>query len=215
MTENLLLTLLVRGVGLGFSAAVLPGPLQGYVMNTALKHGWARALVVVCSPLVVDIPVILAVLLALETLSRVLPRLTDGISIVGGLFVLYLAWGAWKDFRAGAVISTDDAPDAPTETVRGTFGRAMMVNALSPGPYLFWTTVNGPLLKQALAASAGHGVAFLVAFYGTFLGLMAAFAVAIARLRTVNPGFTRWLVLVAAVLLTLFGVRLVFEGIMP
>ncbi|MEL7234435.1 MAG: hypothetical protein AAGK74_08065, partial [Chloroflexota bacterium] len=66
--ENFAIFLVGRGVSLGFAAAALPGPLQAYLLNTALTQGWRRALFVLVSPLIVDIPIILAVLLALNTM---------------------------------------------------------------------------------------------------------------------------------------------------
>jgi threonine/homoserine/homoserine lactone efflux protein len=212
--ENFAAFLLLRGVSLGFSAAALPGPLQGYLMNTTLKHGWRRALYVVVSPLIVDIPIVLAVLLALETMAAFVPRVVDGVRIAGGLFVLYLAWGAWQDFRRGGALQAAAAEQNSTpDTPRSTFSRALLMNAISPGPYLFWTTVNGPLLQDALSHSVLHGVMFIVAFYGTFLSLLALLAVLLARLSAIDERLTRGMVLAAALLLTVLGAVLLYEGV--
>jgi len=213
--DNLALFLVGQGVLIGFSAAVLPGPLQGYLMSTALRAGWRRALWVVPSPLLIDLPVIIAVLFALEALAAFIPQIVDTIRVVGGVFVLWLAWGAWQDYRAGTVLwdaSADEPAGEEQMTARGVLGRGMLLNALSPGPYLFWTTVNGPLLRQGLAASVGHGLGFLVAFYGTFLGLLALLAVAVGQARRAGPAWSRRLLLLVAVLLALFGAWLVVQG---
>ena len=42
----------------GLSAAVIPGPLIAYVVNTTLTQGWRRALLVVLAPLITDAPII-------------------------------------------------------------------------------------------------------------------------------------------------------------
>ena len=41
---------------------------------------------------------------------------------------------------------------------------------LSPGPYIFWSLVNGPLLLSAWEQSAISAIAFLGSFYGLFVG---------------------------------------------
>lgn len=194
---------------------MLPGPLQSFLMNTALKHGWQRAMLIVICPLIVDIPVIIAVLIALETLAAFIPAIVNGVSILGGLFVLYLAWGAWQDFRKGVSLSqmaSDDSAQS-VDTPRGTLVRGLLMNALSPGPYIFWSTVNGPTLIRALDQSAGLAAAFVVAFYGTFLGLLTVIAVIFAQLGHVNERLTRWLLLVVALLLTFFGSYLLLQGV--
>lgn len=209
-----MISFITQGVTVGFSAGVMPGPMQSYLMNTALKHGWRRALLVVVAPLIVDIPVILAVLFALDALASVVPTVIDIVRVVGGVFVLYLAWGALKDFRAGTTFADGiDAEATTTEGPRRTFAQALLMNALSPGPYLFWTTVNGPTLLAALETSFWWGVAFVVAFYTTFLGGMAVIALSVDRLRTLDPRLTRALLLVVAVLLAGFGAYLIYQGV--
>ncbi len=206
---------ITQGMTVGFSAGVMPGPMQSYLLNTALKHGWRRALLVVVTPLLVDIPVIVAVLLALDALAAIVPALVDGIRVVGGAFVLYLAWGAWADVRAGTSLTDEiTAGPAPSDEppVR-TFTNGLLMNALSPGPYLFWTTVNGPLLLSALAVSLWWGVAFVVAFYGAFLGAMVVIALTVDHLRSLDPRIGRGLLVFVAVLLTGFGFYLIYAGL--
>lgn len=40
---------------------------------------------------------------------------------------------------------------------------------ISPGPYLFWLTVTGPILLSALRISTLNTAAFLLGFYGVFI----------------------------------------------
>jgi threonine/homoserine/homoserine lactone efflux protein len=210
-----LISFITQGITIGFSAGAMPGPMQSYLMNTALKYGWRRALLVVITPLLVDIPVIVAVLLALDALADVVPAIIDAIRVVGGVFVLYLARAAWLDYRAGVTLTDgiDGSPIDRTEPPHRTFLQALLMNALSPGPYLFWTTVNGPTLLRALETSLWWGVAFVAAFYITFLGGYAVLALAIGRLRGIDPHLTRNLLLVIAILLAGFGIFLIWQGV--
>ncbi len=206
---------ITQGITVGFSAGVMPGPMQSFLLNTALKHGWRRALLLVLTPLLVDIPVIIAVLLALDALAAIIPALVDGVRVVGGIFVLYLAWGAWADVRAGITL-TDDLKkgiDPGNEPPASTFANGLLMNALSPGPYLFWTTVNGPLLLSALETSFWWGLAFVVAFYGAFLGVLVVIVLAVEQLRTLDPRVTRGLMVFVALLLTGFGAYLIYAGL--
>jgi len=209
-----MISFISQGLTVGFSAAAMPGPMQSYLLNTALKHGWRRALLIVFTPLLVDIPVILAVLFALDALRDVVPVVIDVVRVLGGAFVLYLAWGAFRDWRAGVTLTDDLDADALTEEPpRRTFAQALLMNALSPGPYLFWTTVNGPALLLALEQSFWTGAAFVAAFYGTFLGGMTLIVLGVDRLRTVDPRLTNGLLGVVAVLLAFFGCFLIYQGV--
>lgn len=203
-----MLSLITSGVTLGWTAGLLPGPLKTYLIQTTLMLGWRRALIIVVSPLIADFPLILLVVFVLAQFP---PEFIRAIQLIGGVFVLWLAWGAWKQFRAGTFVKPGE--EAPGTSHRKVLGGALLLNVLSPGPYIFWGTVNGPLLVQGLRESIFHGLAFLVAFYGTFLGTMIAQIVIFDRLRRIDPRVTRALLLIIALALVLFGASLIGQGL--
>lgn len=202
-----MITFFINGLLLATAAGIQPGPFQTYIINTAFTVGWRRGLPVIFAPLIVDGPIILAVVFLFGALPD---ALINGIRIAGGLLLLWIAWGAVAAFRAGA--ATDSAPTSPASK-RGLLGKAVAMNLLSPGPYLFWSTVNGPLLIEALALSPLHGLAFLLGFYGTFLLALLLTLVIFDRLGRLDPRLTRGALLVTAVIMALFGIGLVAQGI--
>ncbi len=203
-----MLFLIARGLTLGLTAGILPGPIQSLIIQMTLTQGWRKSLVLVFSPLLSDIPVIV---LTVFVLAQFPPEFIRAIQIVGGLFVLWLARGAWLNFRAGVMIGAGG--ETLALSVRQLLARGLMTNLLSPGPYLFWGTVNGPLLVDGLRQSVLHGAAFLIAFYGSFLGVLAAFVAVFNRVRTLDARLTRALLLIITILLLGFGLSLVGQGL--
>jgi len=200
--------LIAQGMGFGFAAGTSPGPLQSFLISTTLSKGWRRGVLVVLSPLLTDVPIIFLMTLLLQ-------QLPDGairaIQIAGGLFVLYLAWGNWQAWRAGTAIGPDD--DRAPGRRRLTLLQAMGINFLSPGPYIFWGSVTGPILIDALALSLWHGGAFLLSFYGTFLAIMTLMVLAFDRLRRLDPRLTRAALLLTVLVLAVLGIVLLVQGI--
>src|SRR5512135_1176072 len=90
----LIISLLVEGCGLGFTAAVQPGPLQTYILTQTLRYGWRRALPTIFAPLFSDGPVIVLTLFVLVQLPASILSL---IQVAGGVFILYLAWSTFKE----------------------------------------------------------------------------------------------------------------------
>lgn len=201
-----MIALVTRGISLGFAAGALPGPFQSYIISTTLLQGWRRSLPVIVSPLVIDGPIILIVVFLLGQLPLQVIRL---IQMAGGIFLLYIAWGTWRGLRAGTAVTPTEAGGGGAATVRGIFLRGLLMNALSPGPYLFWGTVTGPLLVQALSQSALHALAFLAAFYGTFLAMLALIVLLFDRVRRLDARITRALVWLTLAVLVIFGVTLI------
>jgi threonine/homoserine/homoserine lactone efflux protein len=87
---------ILQGIGFGFAAAVQPGPFQTYLISQTLLKGWRRTLIAALAPLVSDGPIIA---LCLFVLSQVPAWLERFLYFAGGLFVLYLAYGAYRSWR--------------------------------------------------------------------------------------------------------------------
>jgi len=203
-----MLALIAQAIGYGFVAGTSPGPLQSFLVSTTLNYGWRRGLLVVIAPLLTDVPIIIVMVFLLEQLPDLLLNL---IQIVGGLFVLWLAWGTWGDVRQGMAITP--VTDEVGLSGRGILWRAMTMNYLSPGPYVFWGSVTGPLLREALEQSVWHVGGFLLAFYGTFLLILMVWVVVFDRLRQVNPQVTRAVLTVTVLVLAVLGLVLIMQGL--
>jgi threonine/homoserine/homoserine lactone efflux protein len=206
---------IIPGISIGLSAVSIPGPSIAYLINVTLRYGWRRGLLVILAPLITDPPVVLVILLMLETLQNILPGIVRVIQIAGGLLLLWIAWNGWKGFRAGATFgqSTMVGERDKDGTTRQILMTAVLMNLLSPGLYIFWSTVNGPILLRGMQTSVWHGIAFLLAFYGTFLGGMAVISFVFAKVGQINPTVTRVLTLITIGLLVFFGIRLIAEAV--
>lgn len=169
-----MLAYFLQGFILGFPAAATPGPLQALYLSQTMRVGWKRTLPSALAPLLSDGPIILLVLFVL---TRTPDYLLRGIRFAGGLFILYLAYRAFLQFRAQAV----DQP-TPNDTSHKGLLTAAITNLLNPNPYIFWGVVAGPLLIEAWRESSLYGISFMVGFYGTMIsglvGLIMLFAAA-------------------------------------
>lgn len=198
-------SLLLQGVALGLTAAASPGSFQTYLITQTLSGGWKRGAPVAFAPLLSDPPIILLVLLMLD-------RLPDGflryIGIAGGVFVFYLAWGLWREWRTGSASTGPEQSQA-----NGSLRKGILMNLLSPGPYAFWTLVCGPILLDALKNSIIAGMTFLVGFYTVFIGGMLGIVALFHLARRLGPKVVRTLTLVSILILVVFGVVLIWQGI--
>jgi threonine/homoserine/homoserine lactone efflux protein len=207
MNDLTILSFFLQGAALGLTATASPGPLQTFLISESLRGGWRRGIPVAFAPLASDLPI---VLMSLFLLNQLPPMFLRFLSLAGGLFALYLAWGLWLSWRAGT-----GQPSAPAEaaTAPMTLARAALINFLSPSPYLFWALVNGPLLVSALRQSVGHGAGFLLGFYGIFVGAMAVLVGLFHLARRLGPAIVRLMLLVSMLILAFFGFLLIIRGL--
>ncbi len=199
-----MLNLISQGVSLGFSAGAIPGPFQSYLISTTLSLGWRKSLIVILTPLISDGPIILLAVVLLKGFS---PELIRIIQLVGGVYLLWLAYSAWKRLRNRATL-TEEAP-----TQRRTLGQGLLMNWLNPNPYIFWATITGPLLVGALEVSIWQGIAFLLAFYITFVGFLAIYVAIFDRLRGLDDRITQGIFYIALAVLVIFGFSLIGQGL--
>jgi threonine/homoserine/homoserine lactone efflux protein len=196
---------LIQGMGYGFAAAVQPGPFQAYLISQTLSNGWRRTLPAALAPLISDGPIIL---LTLVVLSYVPVWFQRFLYLAGGLFILYLAYGAfvaWRNF--------DEMGVATHSPSRQSAIRAAMMNALSPGPYLYWSLVTGPILLAGWRQAPVNGVGFLISFYATIVLSLIAIIVVFGTARRLGPKFNRALVGVSAIALAGFGLYQLWLGL--
>jgi len=194
----------IQGIGYGFAAAVQPGPFQAYLVSQTLTRGWRRALPVALAPLVSDGPIVALVLLVLIRIPMAVQRF---LYLAGGLFVLYLGWNAfraWRDF--------DVAAPAAVQSDRRNVLDAALVNALNPGPYLYWSLVAGPIFLAGWRETPATGIGFLVGFYVAIVVTLAGLVLLFGTARQLGPKVTRALLGISAVALVGFGLYQLWLG---
>jgi threonine/homoserine/homoserine lactone efflux protein len=198
---------LVIGSGFAFAAAVQPGPLQAYLLSSTMAHGWKRTLPAACSPLLSDGPIAAVVLLLLRQVPSGFERV---MRMAGGLLLLYLAVGAFREWRKGQLAGADGTGAAPR-----TFLQAAAVNALNPNPYLGWSLVLGPLVLKAWRTNPTDSIALIASFYGTMVVMLSATIVLFGTVRTFGARIARALLLASAAALLALGVYQIVRGGLP
>ena len=195
---------LLTGISLGFYAAMSPGPFQAFLLAQSLKSGWRRTLPAALAPLFTDGPIIALVLLLLTQTPH---WFLSALRITGGFFIVYLATGAFDTFRKG-----DFSLDARPEAAERSMLKAIMMNALNPNPYIFWSVIAGPILLEGWRQVPQLGVSFLIGFYGAMVGGLAGLIILFATARQLGPKVTKALSGVSAAALLVFGIYQIWEG---
>lgn len=196
---------LTFGIAYAFAAAVQPGPLQTYMISQTLKKGWRATLPAALSPLISDIPILTLVLFLLSSVP-------DGFVLIlrfaGGLFLLYLAYRAFKSWQ---VFDTDDAVSADSN--KQTLFKAVVVNLLNPAPYLGWSLIMGPIFLEGWRIEPTYGIVMIIGFYVTMIITLAGTIVLFGFARKLGPMVSKVLLGLSAIVLFLFGVYQLYLGI--
>ena len=203
-----MLPFLVQGALLGISAALSPGPFQSLVIAESLVGGWRRAAPITFAPLIVDIP-IAGVLVF--TLTQVPETFLVIVRFAGAILLLYLSWRLWGQIQNGK----EDIASEPSGKRRSGFLWGILMLFLSPGPYLFWSLINGPILLDALDLSIWHAIVFLLSFYFFSIGVLLSIAYGLGKPGGLSDIMRRRLQISSLVFMLLISIFLIQQGLFP
>jgi threonine/homoserine/homoserine lactone efflux protein len=196
---------LILGTTYAFAAAVQPGPFMTYLVSQTLSNGWRRTVPATFAPLISDAPIIALVLFVL---SRVPTWFAQILQFSGGIFLIYLALGAFRSYK-----NYNMGESLQTQSNRQTVLKAAIVNLLNPNPYLAWSLVMGPLLLKGWSETPTNGIALIAGFYVTLifvtLGIMLLFGAA----RNLGPRVSRILVGISSMAMAGFGLYEIYSVI--
>ncbi len=195
----------LRGAVLGGVAAFQPGPFQAYLLSQTLVRGWRRSVMAAFAPLLSDGPILTLVLIVLTKLP---PQLLIPLQIVGGVFLLYLAWKAFQTLN-----STEPTVSVEPESSQKSVVKAALVNLLNPNPYIFWATISGPIVIEGWRNAPRFGLAFLFGFYGLMISGLVGLITLFAAAKRLDPKVNKALLAASFAALTLFGLYQLWTGL--
>ncbi len=181
-------------------------------MTEAIRRGFARgywpAFLVELGSLVGDAAWAVVALVGVAVIVQSPPvRLMLGLAGAG--LLAYLAWRAFHDARKDAI------PQQHGATSRGDFASGAFLSLGNPFEVAFWVTVGGSVVSTIIPDPQPlHLVVFFVGFMsgGLLWSVFLAGVVAWGR-RLLNPAFFRWVSLGCGVLLSFFGVQLLWNTV--
>ena len=197
------ITYLTMGAVFGLTAGISPGPLLTLVISETLRHNKTEGLKIAVAPLITDIPIVLLTIFILSKMAS--SDIVLGIiSILGGVFIAYLGYDSMKS--RGIEI---DIQNLKLKSIR----KGIIVNILSPHPYIFWLMVGAPITIKAYQANPVAAFAFIIAFYVLLVGSKISIALLVDRSRAFlrNKVFI-WTLRILGLVLMIFAILLIKEG---
>ena len=195
---------LSAGTLLGLASGFAPGPLLVLVVSETLRHDIRAGIKVAIAPLITDVPIIVVSLMVLNRLAH-FKTILGGVSILGGLFILYLGYDS---------IKTKGLEFSLSPISRNSFKKGIITNALNPHPYIFYMTVGAPIIFKAINQNFFSALSFIGSFLLFLVGSKVILAVVAERSRAFLKGpFYIGLMRILGGLLFFFSIMLFRDGL--
>lgn len=166
---------LLAGASFGLALAAPPGPMNAVIAEESVLRGWTAGFRAGLGAAAADGVFLLLAALGVVGFVDRLPLVRGGMVAVGGLLMLYFAYGAAADSGVFAVLrgagglsagffddpDDSDDPDDPAVVATG-FRKAFVLALTNPYQVLFWLTVGVGLLDPGeIDVFAAAGVSAL------------------------------------------------------
>jgi len=198
---------LSQGIIFGLYAAILPGPLQAFLLSRILQNGWKQTLPLAFIPLFSDGPIMLTLFLVLSQLPAWLPT---SLRIIGGFFIIYLAWDAVRNSNKQG---DNKSTVAPKKIDRAGFIKGITMNLLNPNVYIFWATIGVPTILAGWKVAPIQGVAYFVGIYGAMIPGIMLWITMIGTIGFLKPAVQKVITILIAVLLLIVGISMIVNGV--
>lgn len=159
---------------------LVPGTGVIYTVSTGLMHRWKASILAAFGCTLGIVPHLTACILGLSAILHMSARVFQGIKLVGALYLLYLAWGMWRDKGSLKLDRTVSQVNGYQIVVKG-----ILINILNPKLTLFFFA----FLPQFVPPDAVSPAKQMVGLSAIFMGMTLFFFMIYGILASVISGF--------------------------
>jgi threonine/homoserine/homoserine lactone efflux protein len=142
------LSSVVFGAAFGLALAAPPGPMNAIIAQESVLRGWAAGFRAGLGAMTADLCFLGLSLLGVVAFVGSMPRLRGAMVGVGGMLMVWFAYGAIRDARGGI--------DWETEAEGRGFRKAFALALTNPYQVLFWLTAGVGMLESGRADVLGY-----------------------------------------------------------
>ncbi len=195
---------LVMGAFLGLAAGTSPGPLLAVTISETLQHGKWEGIKVAVSPLITDLPIILAVLFVLSHLTSS-DFFIGIIAFFGASYLIYSGVESLKIKKDSIELNVEK---------KDALKKGVIVNFGNPHPYVFWLSIGGPIIFKSLSIHIWATVLFVTGFYLLLVGSKVIVALIVEKSKYfINSEYYFSIIRTLGIAQILFGLTFIKVGL--
>lgn len=150
-----MLLLFLSALAVGFSGAVMPGPLLTYTIRQALNTGLRSGLIITAGHAILDLILIIFIFLGFQAVLQA-DAFQIIIGITGGLLLIYMGWGMVRDAWKGKLAIQADQNESRS---RSMFVSGIVISAANPYFLLWWAVIGLGFVMQSFNTFGTFGIA--------------------------------------------------------
>lgn len=196
---------------MGFSGAIMPGPVLTVTINESLKRGFKAGPLIILGHACLELFLVILLLLGFGKILG-LPLIQGLIGLIGGSFLLWMAYGMIKEAREK--VFDLSAESAHSEKSMNPILLGLTTSASNPYWFLWWATVGiGSLMLAGKSGIWGSASFYLGHITSDFIWFsMVSGAVATGR-RLFTPTIYHTILWICGLFLVGMAMYFIYSGI--
>lgn len=191
--------MLLIGLGVGFTGAVVPGPMLFATIETSFKKGWSAGPEVVLGHALIESIITLLIIFGIG--SFINDDIFSIISAVGGIALVTFGF-----FTVKSPVNDSYSGSDSNEMLTSPMVSGIVTSASNPYFWMWWFTAGSALVLRGYEIGLIAAVFFIAGHWIADLGWYSAVSLSFSRGKTlISSGMHNWIMKICGVFLILFG----------
>jgi len=205
-----LTTLFITAFIMGFSGAMMPGPLLTVNISESYRRGFIAGPLLILGHAILEVGLVIGLTLGLASIL-VLSQVKGSIAIIGGVVLLWMGWGMVRDAWKGSLsLSMED-----TSQVKGMHPvlAGIVVSVSNPYWILWWATIGLTYVTESITMGTLALIVFLVGHLLADLVWYSAISFTVVKGKKIfNDSAYRGIILICGLFLLGLAVYFLWSG---
>jgi threonine/homoserine/homoserine lactone efflux protein len=197
---------------IGFSGAMVPGPMLGVTIDGSLKKGWKAGPLIVLGHGILEILLITVMILGLKDFFTN-PIVGGIIGLVGGVFLAWMGYGMIKS-GINKSVTLENQETGNSKVGKNLVLVGLVVSATNPYFTIWWASAGMELIRQALTIGLIGVIFFFVGHILADFVWYSAVSLAFSKgKKLISDNMYCWIITFLGVFIIGFSIYFINSGV--
>ena len=197
---------------IGFSGAMMPGPMLGVTINGSLKKGWIAGPLIVLGHGMLELLLIIIMTLGLKDFFSN-PTVAGFIGLFGGAFLAWMGYGMIKSGINKSVSLENQKADSDAR-MDNLVLTGILVSASNPYFILWWASTGVESIRQSYAFGLVGVLFFFIGHILSDFTWYSAISIAFSKgKKLISDSIYRWIILLLGIFIIAFSIYFISIGV--
>ncbi|HHW48456.1 MAG TPA: LysE family transporter [Clostridiaceae bacterium] len=201
----------ISAFSIGFSGAMMPGPLLGVTIDSSLKKGWTAGPLIVLGHGILEFMLVIIMTFGLNNFFSN-PTVAGLIGLFGGAFLAWMGYGMIKS-GINKTVSLENQRAGNRAGIKNPVLAGALVSATNPYFILWWASTGMESIRQAYTSGLVGVLFFFVGHILSDFTWYTAISLAFSGgKKLISDTVYQWIILLLGIFITAFSIYFMVSG---